>query len=68
MVLVRVYGSNTEKYIDRKAEIRNMQMFNENGCGSKIYASFKNGIVYALIPGSVVGQGSNLSSPTKHVL
>ena len=54
MVLVRVYGNNTEKFIDRDAELRNMELFNAHGCGSRIYAKFANGITYALIPGSVL--------------
>ena len=56
MVLVRVYGNNTDKFIDREAELRNMELFNAHGCGSKIYAKFANGIAYGLIPGSVVSK------------
>jgi thiamine kinase-like enzyme len=65
MVLMKVYGRNTDKFIDRKAELRSMELFNKRGCGSKIYAAFKNGIAYAHIPGTVVGQGSDLTIPTK---
>ena len=53
MVLIRVYGNNTEKMIDRDAEKRNMKLFSDHGCGSKIYAEFANGIAYEYIPGVI---------------
>lgn len=51
MVLVRIYGNNTDKIVDRKAEIENMQLFEQHGCGPGLLASFKNGLAYAFVPG-----------------
>ena len=56
MVLVRVYGSGTEKIIDRKVELENMQKLQEMGYGSKLYASFNNGICYEFIHGEILSQ------------
>jgi ethanolamine kinase len=58
MVLVRIYGDNTEKFIDRKAELSNMKLFYDNGCGPTIYASFANGIAYSFIPGDMLDTDS----------
>ncbi len=51
VVLVRVYGNGTEKFIDHDAELHHMEVLYAHGCGSNIYAKFHNGIAYALIPG-----------------
>ena len=56
MVLVRGYGYNSELLIDRQAEIKNMKLLYENGCGAKLYASFKNGLAYEFVPGTTVTQ------------
>ena len=52
MVLVRVYGAKTELIIDRNAEIRNMTVLNEVGCGCELYAQFGNGLAYEFLPGT----------------
>lgn len=54
MVLIRVYGCNTELIIDRQAEIRNMTVLYGAGCGSQLYATFKNGLAYEFIPGETL--------------
>ena len=51
MVLVRVYGEKTETIIDRNAEIRNMIVLNQVGCGCELYAQFQNGLAYEFLPG-----------------
>ncbi|CAL4113795.1 unnamed protein product [Meganyctiphanes norvegica] len=50
-VLVRVYGNKTELFIDRSAETRNMQILHKAGCGTELYAIFKNGLCYEFIKG-----------------
>jgi len=55
-VLIRVYGEGTEKIIDRKAEVDNMQRLQRIGCGSRLYASFNNGLCYEFIPGEILSQ------------
>ena len=54
MVLVRVYGAKTELIIDRDAEIRNMIVLSENGCGCQLYAQFGNGLAYEFLPGETL--------------
>ena len=54
MVLVRCYGHKSDLLIDRQAEIRNMKLLNEGGCGSELYASFKNGICYEFLRGTTL--------------
>ena len=54
MILVRVYGHNSELMIDRKSEIRNMRLLHANDCGSELYASFKNGLAYQFLPGATL--------------
>ena len=46
MILIRVYGQNSDLMIDRQKEIRNMKILHSNGCGAELYAIFKNGIAY----------------------
>ena len=54
MILIRVYGHNSELMIDRKSEIRNMTLLHANDCGSELYASFQNGLAYQFLPGSTL--------------
>ena len=56
MVLVRVYGAKTELIIDRNAEIRNMTVLNQVGCGCELYAQFANGLAYEFLPGEMYTQ------------
>ena len=54
MVLVRIYGEDTNKYIDRDSEKENMKKMEEGGCGSKLYAAFNNGLSYEFVHGSTL--------------
>lgn len=54
MVLVRVYGEATEQFIDRAAEVRNMQIVADAGLGSNVLATFENGICYEFARGDVL--------------
>ncbi|KAK2718081.1 ethanolamine kinase 1-like isoform X3 [Artemia franciscana] len=58
MILIRVYGSGTSLMIDRQVEIRNIQRLYEAGCGSKLYAIFKNGLAYEYVKGKVLDTAS----------
>ena len=55
-VLIRVYGLGTEKIIDRRVEVENMVMYHKLGQGSKLFATFTNGICYQFLHGEVVSQ------------
>ena len=61
-VLIRVYGIGTEKIIDRKVEVENMVMYHKLGPGSKLYATFNNGICYQFLHGDLVSQ-DNVFTP-----
>ena len=56
MVLIRIYGANTDLIIDRAAEIRNIQLLHAVGCARPLYARFANGIVYGFFPGECVDE------------
>lgn len=51
-VLVRVYGRNTELYVDRSEEVQILRILEFRGLGSKIYCSFNNGICYEFLQGA----------------
>jgi len=55
-VLVRVYGLGTEKIIDRTVELKNMLKMQDLGLGSKVYASFINGLCYEFQHGEILSQ------------
>jgi hypothetical protein len=61
MVLVRVYGAKTELIIDRNAEVRNMTVLNQVGCGCELYAQFSNGLAYEFLHGEMYTQYFNLA-------
>lgn len=44
--LMRIYGHNTELFIDRESEIRNICKLNEFNLSAPIFCTFKNGICY----------------------
>ncbi|XP_022237859.1 ethanolamine kinase 1-like isoform X2 [Limulus polyphemus] len=56
MVLIRVYGRKTDLFVDRKAEVRNMELMNAAGLGTPVYSSFNNGLAYKYIPGVIVNK------------
>lgn len=53
-LLVRLYGKDTEKFIDRDEEIATLKTFKAIDLGPKFYCSFLNGICYEYLPGSIV--------------
>lgn len=54
MILVRVFGENTDKIIDRNAELVNMKILHTLGFGPALYASFYNGLAYQYLPGEIL--------------
>jgi len=53
-VLVRIYGNHTEKLIDRKAELDNIEKLHQSGLGAKLYGAFHNGYVYEYFEGKAL--------------
>ena len=52
MLLIRVYGRNTEKFIDRESEIRNLVYLNKHIGTPPVYAHFDNGLCYGYVKGT----------------
>ncbi|KAJ1917460.1 hypothetical protein H4219_003203 [Mycoemilia scoparia] len=61
-VLVRAYGKNSEKIIDRKHELQTMAGLARLSLCPRLYARFDNGLVYGYIPGRVV-QPAEMGTP-----
>lgn len=51
VLLVRIYGNKTDLLIDRNAEKINIAFLHKHGLAPKLYATFKNGLVYEFVPG-----------------
>lgn len=64
LVLVRVYGENTEDFIDRDTEHLVMVTLNLYGLYPRLYGKFTNGCVYGRVPGRVL-QADELREPKK---
>ncbi|XP_071840201.1 ethanolamine kinase 1-like [Apostichopus japonicus] len=58
MVLVRIFGRKTELIINRELELKAFQVLYEAGLGPKLHATFKNGISYGYMPGSILSTES----------
>ncbi|CRK91259.1 CLUMA_CG004939, isoform A [Clunio marinus] len=54
VLLVRIYGNNTELLIDRIAEKKNISYLHEHDLAPELYGTFKNGLIYEFIPGSTL--------------
>uniref|UniRef100_A0A0X3PSE8 ethanolamine kinase n=2 Tax=Schistocephalus solidus TaxID=70667 RepID=A0A0X3PSE8_SCHSO len=52
-LLVRIFGAQTELYIDRKHEAVYLWILHKLGFASEVFAKFTNGICYEYIPGFV---------------
>lgn len=46
VILIRIYGKNTEVLIDRKKEISNFKLLHKYGFASQLLATFTNGLAY----------------------
>ena len=62
MVLIRINGANTELFIDREAEIHNIQLLHAAGCARPLFARFANGIAYGFNPGTCLDK-TNVRDP-----
>lgn len=56
MILIRIYGENTDLFIDRNVECRNMRIMYKHGLSAPIYGTFINGICYGFSPGIVLDE------------
>ncbi|XP_071561029.1 ethanolamine kinase 1-like isoform X1 [Temnothorax nylanderi] len=54
MVLIRIYGNNSDLLIDRKSEINNIRILNKAGYTHCIYATFNNGFAYEFLEGETL--------------
>ncbi|CAG8620725.1 9278_t:CDS:10 [Ambispora gerdemannii] len=50
-IIIRVYGKNSQIFVDRKQEIRNMLELSKLGLSAPLYAKFKNGLIYGFVSG-----------------
>ena len=62
MVLIRIYGTNSELFVDRDAEIHNIQLLHAAGCARPLFARFENGIAYGFFPGTCLDE-TNVRDP-----
>ncbi|XP_055327537.1 ethanolamine kinase 1-like isoform X2 [Paramacrobiotus metropolitanus] len=53
-ILIRVYGEETDKIIDRQAEVRTLITLQENQCAGRLYGVFDNGMCYEHVPGQTL--------------
>ena len=54
MILVKFFGSGSEKYIDREVEKRNMVKLHQAGLGAALLAEFPLGIAYSYTSGHTI--------------
>jgi len=48
-LVVRVYGDNTEKFVDRKEEVGLMEALHKNGFGPRVLGTFSNGRIESFL-------------------
>ncbi|KAJ1354909.1 hypothetical protein KIN20_011999 [Parelaphostrongylus tenuis] len=53
-IIFRVFGRNTENFIDRDRELKAMEKLSHNDLAAPLYARFANGIVCGYLPGSTI--------------
>uniref|UniRef100_A0AAF5CRP9 ethanolamine kinase n=2 Tax=Strongyloides stercoralis TaxID=6248 RepID=A0AAF5CRP9_STRER len=53
-LIFRIFGKNTENFIDRDTELYNFQILNSVGLAGKVYAKFKNGIIVDYLDGETI--------------
>ena len=58
MILVRMYGKNTEVIINRKKELETHIKLNKAGFASPVYCTINNGYIYGFVAGSTVTKES----------
>ncbi|VDK84236.1 unnamed protein product [Litomosoides sigmodontis] len=53
-LLFRIYGSHTDKIIDRNKEFNNWLYLASHGCAAPLYARFSGGVVSGFLPGNTL--------------
>ncbi|VDM75227.1 unnamed protein product [Strongylus vulgaris] len=53
-LIFRIFGKNTEKFIDRDRELNAMEKLATRGLAAPVYARFSNGILCGFLPGTTV--------------
>jgi len=53
-VLVRIYGSNTEFFLDREVELQTIEALSNIGLAPALYGTFENGFVYGYFEGQTL--------------
>eukprot|EP00958_Prasinococcus_capsulatus_P007251 scaffold674_cov371-Prasinococcus_capsulatus_cf.AAC.9 len=66
-VVIRIYGHNSEKFIDRMREMEYITLVSDKGFGSHVLGTFKNGRIESFLPGRSL-EPKELSSPVFSVL
>ncbi|XP_028417088.1 probable ethanolamine kinase [Dendronephthya gigantea] len=51
LIMFRLYGNQTELFIDRKQELINVEFLHSQGYAPKLYGTFENGYCCGFIPG-----------------
>ncbi|XP_053562683.1 ethanolamine kinase 2 [Bombina bombina] len=54
-VLVRIYGKQTELFVDREDEVTSFQLLRAHGCAPALYCTFQNGLCYEFMRGLALG-------------
>ncbi|XP_014679970.1 PREDICTED: ethanolamine kinase 1-like [Priapulus caudatus] len=63
MLLLRIYGENTDLLIDRDAEMRNLMRLHAAGCCPPLYARFNNGLCYGYAVGTCTSVDDITTNP-----
>ncbi|XP_026272287.1 ethanolamine kinase 1 [Frankliniella occidentalis] len=58
VLLIRVYGKNTDLLIDRGAETRNIKLLERARLAPRLFATFNNGLAYEFAPGATLDAAS----------
>lgn len=57
IVLLRINGKGTERFIDRDREIHLRCLLDQAKIGPPLYCEFKNGLCYGFVPGQLLKRG-----------
>ena len=53
-MLFRIYGHETDKIIDRQAELKTLSTLHRHSCAGQVYGVFRNGMSYEYISGEIL--------------
>ena len=67
-LLFRVYGSGSEKLIDRSQELETMKLLEKYGLCASVLAQFENGIVCHYINGTSISKSTILTQKMTHLV